>query len=266
MQTLIQKSKLIGTGKYGRIFYTYSTDYMSEIAIKQVYFKSEDKNIEKRLTNVVKRELESWSSISKSTPCKHNIKLIDYIEEDEYAYFLMNYYSNGSIEKQDIENLDYLEKIKLIKHIAKGIKELHDIDICHGDVKIFNVLMDDNKNYRLCDYNNSDLCKSSVSGLYSIRGTLAYMAPEIFSREYGKAIDIWALGVISYYLLSGGRYPFEITNKTYNEVVQDILYSSIDYTICTLQMEKDFIQQCLIREKDRRFTIDEIIDHPFLKL
>lgn len=42
-------------------------------------------------------------------------------------------------------------------------------------------------------------------------GTPAFMAPEVFRREYGAACDVWSLGIVTYILLAG-RYPFESRN------------------------------------------------------
>ena len=48
--------------------------------------------------------------------------------------------------------------------------------------------------------------------LYDRIGTVAYMAPELVSTEnigHSSKVDIWALGVLTFYLLSGGHMPFD---------------------------------------------------------
>jgi serine/threonine protein kinase len=44
-------------------------------------------------------------------------------------------------------------------------------------------------------------------------GTLIYMAPEVaLKQDYTKSVDIWSIGIIMYYVLTGGRHPLYISN------------------------------------------------------
>ena len=82
---------------------------------------------------------------------------------------------------------------------------MHNIDIVHRDLKIDNILY--NESVKIIDFGFSSHTFDKKLTQYC--GTLNYMAPEIISKEpyWGKQIDIWALGILLYYL-SVGKYPF----------------------------------------------------------
>lgn len=62
-------------------------------------------------------------------------------------------------------------------------------------------------------------------------GTLIYMAPEVaFKKEYSKSVDVFAMGIVMYYLLSGGQHPLYLSGvdsaETYKEKLRKIQYFS----------------------------------------
>jgi serine/threonine protein kinase len=98
------------------------------------------------------------------------------------------------------------------KRITKGILEavnyLHNAGIVHRDLKPENLLMaskNDDSDVKLADFGLSTIVTND-SMLKTSCGTLTYCAPEILRGEaYGKPVDLWSIGVITYILLSG--YP-----------------------------------------------------------
>ena len=45
------------------------------------------------------------------------------------------------------------------------------------------------------------------------KGTLFYMAPEVVSNgKITKSVDMWAVGIIIFQLLSGGEHPYSVTS------------------------------------------------------
>ena len=92
--------------------------------------------------------------------------------------------------------------------IAAGVAYLHDRGIVHRDLKPGNIFNDEGM-VKIGDYGLSKFISASRrSGQTESVGTVHYMAPEIANGRYGKEIDLYALGVILYELLSG-QVPFE---------------------------------------------------------
>ncbi|KAJ9075047.1 Calcium/calmodulin-dependent protein kinase type I [Entomophthora muscae] len=99
-------------------------------------------------------------------------------------------------------------------------------------------------------------------------GTPGYMAPEIYLKTgYGKPVDLWAIGVITYFLLSG-EPPFNeqdviirvrnITNAAYS-------FKSDKWAHVTdLRIAKDFISKLLVKDPSTRMTASQALNHPWV--
>lgn len=94
----------------------------------------------------------------------------------------------------------------LFRQLVSGMRYLHKLHVCHRDLKLTNILIDDDVNLKLIDFGFSAI----GNGIFKTYcGTPSYMAPELVKKlEYsGKAVDIWAIGVILYKMVTGD-YPF----------------------------------------------------------
>merc|ERR1719330_1268374 len=101
----------------------------------------------------------------------------------------------------------------------------------------------------------------------SICGSNAYFAPEVIKQEeYGREIDIWALGVITYVLLSGSL-PFfhEVLHKLYRQIVERDLGFPEQVWKNVSKGALDFILQLLQVRAGDRLTADQALCHPWLR-
>jgi serine/threonine protein kinase len=110
------------------------------------------------------------------------------------------------------KNLTLLEKIKIIRDIAYGIKSLHDNNIFHGDIKPENILIFDDNTAKICDFSNSEILSTNKKKLYidTVKGTFTYISPNIYSQvliDKSKKIkislkdDIYAFGMVIYLIM-----------------------------------------------------------------
>lgn len=91
--------------------------------------------------------------------------------------------------------LDENEAFIYFFQTSLAIEYLHKKKIVHRDIKLENLLLDENGNIKLCDFGFSVRILNNQDLRSTYCGTLEMMAPEMFSlQKYGESVDIWALG------------------------------------------------------------------------
>lgn len=92
--------------------------------------------------------------------------------------------------------------------MVEGIRYCHNRSITHRDIKLENLLLDDDKNMKIIDFGFST-CIPNEKRVKIFCGTPSYMAPEIVNKtEYcGPPADVWALGVLLFTMLCGS-FPY----------------------------------------------------------
>ena len=98
--------------------------------------------------------------------------------------------------------------IKLGMDIAQGLRDCHNAGIIHRDIKPENIFVNKAGNFKLGDFGVSRNAPGSQDVL-SFKGTLGYMAPEVYKMQATDArSDIYSLGVVLYQCLNDNRLPF----------------------------------------------------------
>ena len=100
------------------------------------------------------------------------------------------------------------ETKKIFRRIISGIQYLHGKKIAHRDIKLDNIMVNENYEVKIIDFGFS-LFTTKNKKLNLHCGTPSYMAPELVAKKdyLGSPVDIWALGVLLYKMLTG-YYPF----------------------------------------------------------
>jgi serine/threonine protein kinase len=142
------------------------------------------------------------------------LPVYDYGEDRGIPYIAMAYVEGGSLSQviQEEGGLSLDEASRLLDQIAEGLDFAHERGVIHRDFKPSNVLMDGKRNVYLADFGIAKVSYETAQLTGSgIVGTPAYMAPEMFKSEpISHSIDLYALGVTLYQILSGSA-PFEGT-------------------------------------------------------
>ncbi len=156
--------------------------------------------------------------------------------------------SLASVLKQYPNGLPLPEVRNWLKGLVEGVAYLHDHGVVHRDLKPANLFMEEGI-VKIGDYGLAKLITPSQGSEHSESiGTCHYMAPEIGSGKYHKPIDIYAMGVILYELLTG-RVPFE--GETVNEVLMKHLTARPDVSMLP-QPYQAIVAKALAKDPNHR--------------
>ena len=134
-----------------------------------------------------------------------------------------------------------------LKGLVEGVAYLHDHGIVHRDLKPANLFMEEGI-VKIGDYGLAKLITPSQGTEHSESiGTCHYMAPEIGSGKYNKPIDVYAMGVILYEMLTG-RVPFD--GETVNEVLMKHLTARPDVSMLP-EPYRSIVARALAKDPNR---------------
>ncbi|KAK1784608.1 hypothetical protein P4O66_003300 [Electrophorus voltai] len=221
------------------------------------------------------------------------IQLMEVFETAERVYMVMELATGGELFDRIIARGSFTERdaTRVLQMVLDGVKYLHTLGITHRDLKPENLLYyhpgTDSK-IMITDFGLASTRKKGDECLMKTTcGTPEYIAPEILVRKpYTNAVDMWALGVISYILLSG-TMPFEDDNRMrlYRQILKGKYSFSGEVGILPhpawLQMwmfrfvfqapwpsvsnlAKDFIDRVLTVDPSERLTAGQALKHPWI--
>ncbi|CAK1546585.1 unnamed protein product [Leptosia nina] len=101
--------------------------------------------------------------------------------------------------------LNFAQRMRIGCDIVEGIRYLHSVGLVHRDIKLKNVLLDNDNRAALSDLG---FCAAGALVSGSLVGTPVHMAPELLGGRYHSAVDVYAFGILFWYLCAGNiRLP-----------------------------------------------------------
>ncbi|BFG21141.1 hypothetical protein CerSpe_074150 [Prunus speciosa] len=159
------------------------------------------------------------------------VRLVGFCADGFRRALVYEFFPNGSLQDfispADSKNsfLGWEKLHDIAVGIAKGIEYLHqgcDQRILHFDIKPHNVLLDHNFTPKISDFGLAKLCSKdqSMVSMTTARGTMGYIAPEVFSRNFGNVSyksDVYSFGMLLLEMV-GGRKNIGSSTKNTNEI------------------------------------------------
>uniref|UniRef100_A0A7S2Y4M6 Protein kinase domain-containing protein n=1 Tax=Entomoneis paludosa TaxID=265537 RepID=A0A7S2Y4M6_9STRA len=210
----------------------------------------------KSVSDAIHHEL----AVLKSCKHSHIIEIIDFFEDDDNFYLVMERMDGGDVFDRIIDKQKYTEKDArdLSRFLLEAVHLIHSKDIAHRDLKPQNILLkskESNADIKLADFGFA--CRVHTPQSLTTRcGTPTYVAPEILKNiPYDQSSDMWSVGVILYVLLVGYP-PFASEN-------QNVLFQKIrtaDFTFREAEWSgisdeaKNLIKNLLVVDPLQRWT------------
>ena len=267
--------RLIGQGAFGKVNIGLNILTGRVVAIKSF----NKKNLNKNGDNMKKILYET--NLMKKLNHPNITKILEMFEDDEYILIAMEYINGGNLFSFVKKRRKLSEKTArfLFRQIILGIKHIHSQKIVHRDIKLENILIDLNNNIKICDFGIGRILNSKNQMLHDKCGTPMYMAPEILlsskTKGYeGFPVDIWSAG-ISLYIMLSGTLPFNLKNNESSSIDSSNNNNiELQYSIIKKEPKKiekisdearDLLKGLLNKNPHKRLTIDQILNHPWLK-
>ncbi|XP_071440102.1 calcium/calmodulin-dependent protein kinase type 1 isoform X2 [Hetaerina americana] len=274
--------ELLGTGAFSEVRLAESKDNPGQMFAVKIIDKKALKGKEDSLENEIKvlrrfsesarrASLTSASNAEEPPRLKHPniVQLLETFEDKHKVYLIMELVTGGELFDRIVEKGSYTEKdaSDLIRQVLEAVDYMHEQGVVHRDLKPENLLYyspDEDSKIMISDFGLSKMEDSGV--MATACGTPGYVAPEVLAQKpYGKAVDVWSIGVISYILLCGYP-PFYDENDAnlFAQILKGEFEFDPPYWDDISDSAKDFIRQLMCVDVEKRYTCRQALAHPWI--
>ncbi|KDR77500.1 hypothetical protein GALMADRAFT_245664 [Galerina marginata CBS 339.88] len=250
-------------GEFSRVKLGLHVQWGTEVAVKLI--RRADSRVSVRQ---VEREIE----VLKLLKHPNIVDLYDVIETDKYIGIILEYVPGENLLDHILARR-YLREGKAAKFFSQfisGVWYIHQKGIVHGNLKLKNLLLDENGNIIITglgftspsEHNNNDVTQLSLR-------QPCYAAPELVKSgglDVGSAVDVWSCGVILYAMLAG-YLPFGNEAASLDDT--DLLHKHIVSTTLNFpqyvgEVAQNLLSVMLVHDPMRRTTLEGVVWHPWL--
>ena len=261
--------EVIGHGGYGTVHkcsllrIESSIIYDDEFAVKIINNSSETGYCFSRMRDIP-NEILFWEGI-----VHENItKLLEvYYDPEEDKWLLVMDYDLNQMDLFDYIDrhgrLSTLKASNIIRQVVNAYKHLLDHKIDHRDLKDENILYNPRTHkVRLIDFGAASNYVPMLPYITS-KGTPTYTPPEFFKHGSYCAPDggVWSIGCLSYILFHGDS-PF----RSVKDIPKLTSPENLNPKLAKNSLRTDFIKRCLHPDPEKRITLQQMIEHPWLKV
>ncbi|CAH8861922.1 unnamed protein product [Trichobilharzia szidati] len=201
---------------------------------------------------------------------KNLVRLKEVFETPNSLYLVIELADGGELFQRLTKFPVYNEKTILVyfRQMINGIKYLHEYGIIHRNLKPENILLSSRENdaiVKITDY-SPQLFTTEDLDMELVCFMTTFCPPELLlSRRYDKAVDLWALGILLYIMLTGND-PYQ--SKTGSDLYHAILHCDIDYKSDPWKLislnAQDAVKRLLVTDPQFRIITPNLLKHSWL--
>jgi len=258
----------LGAGAFGKVYKVEHKQTKQIYALKQI---SKQQLKHQKMINQIKIEIKIMYSLHHP----NIVKLYNHFEENDYIYLIIEFAEGGQLWDKLNRKGRFDEKTvqQYMREMVAAIDYCHSRNppIIHRDIKPENILLDKEGHIKLADFGWSNFFNPGAKRK-TYCGTLDYLAPEMIEESgHDVTLDYWSLGVLTFELLTG-KAPFTPPSTVKDQkqmqqiLEQNILKVKIEYPKDFPPLAKDLVGKVLKKNPKQRCSIDELKDHPWLRI
>lgn len=265
--------RVLGQGGFGNTYVGYNTEFEETVAIKEFFMKGVTERDETTCAVSVsnadnvqqfeeqREKFKKEARRLRKLKNKHIVKVHDLFEENGTAYYVMDFIDGESLAekmKKSGSPLNETEVYIILNQVLDALKEVHQSEIWHLDLKPGNIMLDKNGTAYLIDFGASKQIRSngSMTTSTALCYTPGYAPNEQIGQMYdrfGPWTDIYALGATIYNLLTNKKPPIAI------DIEEDEEDAFVFPDGVSENMRKLVIWMMQPKRKARPQSVDEIL-------
>jgi len=258
--------KILGQGSYAIVKEAIHVKTGKTYAVKVI-----NKKLMRGKEFMILNEIEILKRVSKGHP--NIVTLYDYFETPNNLYLVMDLCTGGELFDRIYNRGHYYEAdaADIVRTVCSAVAYLHEKNIVHRDIKAENMLFkgkEENAPLLIADFGLSKIIDNQITVLMTTCGTPGYMAPEVIARTgHGKPVDMWSIGVLTYFLLCGYT-PFDgqrMDEEVHNILAGNYKFEPVQYWFAVSETARDFIRKLLVVNPNLRMTAKQALQHPWLQ-
>ncbi|KAK8860673.1 hypothetical protein M9Y10_012338 [Tritrichomonas musculus] len=261
--SIFAKVRIIGQGSFGTVAEILHSPSMTILAgklINQNFLENE----------VSKNELTKEIELLRKIESPYTIKYFGSVPLEGSLMILMEYCDRCSLRnildaRQQVLSEDQISLVMF--DVLKGLETIHnDFQIAHRDIKSSNILITSNGDIKISDFGITRIFESDQSQNMTIIGSPYWMAPEVISGiPYSYEADIWSIGITAVELCEGAP-PFAELDPT-KAMIEITIKGFPGYRFPSMHSPEicDFISHCIETDPNKRWKIEQLLNHPFIK-
>ena len=256
---------MLGNGSFGKVRLYRDKNYKELLfAIKTL----KKEGITSYHFSLLKQEVDILSNMDHP----NIVKYFGIFEDDYFIHIVMEYLKGQDLSKiislKNYTDFNENQMGQIIHQLLKALSFIHSKNIIHRDIKPENILFSDKRNIfslKLIDFGLATFQEQEKK----TAGTPMYMSPEVVDGKGTYVSDIWSVGVVVYQMVTG-KLPFDGGENDENQILYEHIKNDeynkekLNNVECSDDV-KDFIDKALQKDIKKRMTVQEALNHPWIK-